>query len=98
VRPDRPRIIAPSYKWQVLPQLIAQDPYLQKWNASIFGNATDLLNVDPVAYVVDGGLSASGILDPARETKERIKVFSYAYRMTNQTIWLDRCWKELLVS
>ncbi|THH10150.1 hypothetical protein EW145_g1518 [Phellinidium pouzarii] len=75
VRTDRPRLIAPSYKWEVLPTLIANDPYLSYWNETIFGNA--------------------GILDVCRQVKERSKAFSYVYRMTNDSAWVDRTWLEL---
>jgi hypothetical protein len=92
VRPDRPRIIAPSYKWQALPSLIAQDSYLQAWNDTIFGNATYWYSLPPVIYYYDGG---NGILDIARQVKERIKAFSYVYRMTNDTKWVDRVFLEL---
>lgn len=44
---------------------------------------------------MDGG---SGILDNAREVKMRIKAFCYAYRMSNDTKWLERTWTELQVS
>ena len=40
----------------------------------------------------------SGILDNSREVKERVKAFSYAYRMTNDTKWVDRTFTELQVS
>ena len=50
--------------------------------------------MDVVGYVDDGG---NGILDVARQIKERIKAFSYAYRMTNDTKWVDRAFKELQV-
>lgn len=40
----------------------------------------------------------SGILDNAREVKMRIKAFAYAYRMTNDTKWVDRAWLEVQVS
>lgn len=95
VRTDRPRLIAPAYKWQALPNLIPNDPYLTGWNQTIFGNATDYYNADPVQYYMDGG---SGILDNCREIKMRIKAFGYAYRMTNNTMWVDRAWRELEVS
>jgi len=91
-RPDRPRLIAPSYKWQALPTLIQSDPYLKTWNDTIFGNATQYYGLPPVVYHMDG---SSGILDNAREVKMRIKAFSYAYRMTNDTKWVDRAWSEL---
>ncbi|KAF8640814.1 hypothetical protein AX17_000463 [Amanita inopinata Kibby_2008] len=91
-RPDRPRLIAPSYKWQALPNLIQTDPYLRGWNDTIFGNATQYYSLPPVAYFLDGD---SGILDNAREVKMRIKVFAYAYRMTNDTKWAERAWVEI---
>ena len=40
---------------------------------------------------------SSGILDNAREIKERIKAFAYVYRLTNDTKWLDRTYSELQV-
>ncbi|KAF8973560.1 chondroitin AC/alginate lyase [Flammula alnicola] len=92
MRPDRPRLIAPAYKWQALPNLIKNDPYLQAWNATIFGNATDYFSQVPVVYFMDG---PSGILDNAREVKMRIKAFAYAYRMSNDTKWVDRAWAEI---
>jgi hypothetical protein len=88
-------LIAPSYKWQALPTLIQNDPYLQGWNETIFGNATDYYSLPPVIYFMDGD---SGILDNARSVKMRIKAFAYAYRMTNDTKWVDRAWAELQVS
>ncbi|KAL7285465.1 hypothetical protein ACG7TL_000562 [Trametes sanguinea] len=92
VRSDRPRLIAPQYKWNVLPQLIKNDPYLKFWNDTIFGNATAYYPLQPVVYHMDG---SSGILDNAREIKMRVKAFAYAYRMTNDTKWLDRTYEEL---
>ncbi|KAF8222134.1 hypothetical protein L208DRAFT_1324262 [Tricholoma matsutake] len=92
VRPDRPRLIAPAYKWQALPELIKNDPYLQGWNDTIFGNATNYYSQPPVPYAMDG---SSGILDVARQTKMRIKAFAYVYRMTNDTKWVDRAWAEI---
>lgn len=70
---------------------------MQLWNNTIMQNANTWQAMPPVAYVVDGGLTESGILDPAREVKERIKTFAYAFRTTNSTMWVDRAWKELLV-
>ena len=87
-------MIAPAYKWEALPKLIPNDPYLQFWNDSIFGNATEYFDLDPVEYNLDGG---SGILDNAREIKMRVKAFAYVYRMTNDNRWLDRTYAELQV-
>jgi hypothetical protein len=95
LRPNHPRLIAPPYKWAALPNLMKNDSYLQGWHNTIMANATAFYNLPVVAYVVDG---ASGILDPAREVKVRIKHFSYAYLMSNDTKWVDRTWRELEVS
>ncbi|KAG6807177.1 hypothetical protein H0H92_008502, partial [Tricholoma furcatifolium] len=91
-RTDRPRLIAPSYKWEALPTLIQNDPYLQGWNNTIFGNATTYYPMVPVVYFRD---NSSGILDNSRDVKMRIKAFAYVYRMTNDTKWVDRAWTEL---
>jgi len=91
-RPDRPRLIAPAYKWQALPNLIKSDPYLRLWNSTIFGNATQYLSAQPVQYFMDGD---SGILDNSREIKMRIKAFGYVYRLTNDSKWADRAFAEL---
>ncbi|KAJ7043594.1 chondroitin AC/alginate lyase [Mycena alexandri] len=92
MRPDRPRLIAPSYKWDALPALIASDPYLAYWNASIFNNASQYDALPAVVYFMDGD---SGILDVARQVKQRVKAFGYVFRMTNNTHWVDRTWEEL---
>jgi hypothetical protein len=95
VRQDRPRLIAPAYQWAVLPQLISTDPYLKYWNDTIFENATQYYNLPPVVYFLDGD---SGILDNSRQVKQRIKAFAYAYRMSNDTKWVDRAFLELQAS
>ncbi|KAI0347815.1 hypothetical protein BDW22DRAFT_1319654 [Trametopsis cervina] len=92
VRPDRPRLLAPAYKWEALPQLIAASPYMRAWNDTIFGNATQYYNLPPVEYFMDG---SSGILDNCRYVKERVKAWAYVYRMTNDTKWVDRTVTEL---
>ncbi|KAJ7200072.1 chondroitin AC/alginate lyase [Mycena haematopus] len=92
VRQDRPLLIAPAYKWAALPGLIANDPYLQSWNATIFKNASDYAALPPVIYFLDGD---SGILDNARDVKRRVKAFAYVYRMTNDTKWANLAWREI---
>ena len=68
---------------------------MRAWNDTIFGNATQYYDLDDVQYFMDG---SSGILDNCRYVKERVKAWSYAYRMTNNTKWVDRTVKELTVS
>ncbi|PWN87670.1 hypothetical protein FA10DRAFT_268997 [Acaromyces ingoldii] len=92
---DHPRIMTTQGQWDCLADKIANDAYLTVWNATIFDNATAFYKLDPTAYAIDGGLSGSGILDPAREVQLRMKTFGYAYRMTKDTKWRDRAWTEL---
>jgi hypothetical protein len=67
---------------------------MSAWNDTIFGNATQYYSLPPVVYHMDGD---SGILDNSREIKMRIKAFAYAYRMSNDTKWVDRAWSEIQV-
>ncbi|EJD54513.1 hypothetical protein AURDEDRAFT_110122 [Auricularia subglabra TFB-10046 SS5] len=92
VRDDRPRLLAPAYKWQALPDLIKKDAYLSSWHNRILNNATQYLALPAVQYFMDGG---SGILDNCREVKQRVKAFAYAYRMTQEDKWLQGAWREL---
>ncbi|OAV89074.1 hypothetical protein PTTG_09965 [Puccinia triticina 1-1 BBBD Race 1] len=95
VRQDHPRLFAPAYKWDRLPALIKVDPYLKSWNDTIFANATMFYNMEPTNYSIDGGFSGSGVLDVAREVQLRLKHWAYAYRLTKDTKWVDRSWREL---
>lgn len=92
---DHPRLIAPAYKWQALQTLIPNNLYLKQWNDTIIANASSTLSDSPEAYTEDGGLSGSGVLDVARRVKLKVKNWSYAYRMTNDTKYADRVWLEL---
>jgi hypothetical protein len=96
---DHPRLIAPAYKWTALTTggLIANDPYLKFWNQTIVNNASSTLGDDPTPYTEDGGLSGSGVLDPSRIIKMKVKNWAYAYRITNETKYADRVWLELQV-
>ncbi|KAL1410604.1 hypothetical protein Q8F55_004621 [Vanrija albida] len=91
-----PRIIAPKYKWDALKNgLIAGDPYLSFWNATIVANATSYLGGETVRYAEDGGLTGSGILDVSREIKLRIKNLGYAWQITGNHAFVDQAWAEL---
>lgn len=98
VRSSHPRLIAPSYRWSCLPKLIQADSYMSYWNDTVFENATRLAALDPTEYAIDGGLSGSGVLDVAREVQLRVKHWAYAYRLSNDTKWVDRTWQELQVA
>ncbi|KAH8919310.1 hypothetical protein BT69DRAFT_1379006 [Atractiella rhizophila] len=98
VRPDHPRLIADSARWECVKELIASDAYLAGWNETIIANATKFANMDPVPYDIDGGLGDSGVLDVARQVQVRIKHWGWAYRMTGDTKWAERTWQEILVA
>jgi len=97
VRSEHPLLIAPSYKWDCLPKLIAADSYMSFWNETVFTNASRFADMDPTEYAIDGGLSGSGVLDVAREVQLRIKHWAYAYRISKDTKWVERTWQELQV-
>ncbi|CAD6584056.1 MAG: hypothetical protein CYPHOPRED_002556, partial [Cyphobasidiales sp. Tagirdzhanova-0007] len=98
VRTDHPKLFATQNRWNCLPSMISQDSYLRSWNDTIMANATMYYNDGPVQYNIDGGLSGSGVLDIARELQLRTKHWAYAYRMTNDTKWVNRTWSELLIA
>lgn len=78
--------------------MIKNEPYLKFWNDSIFQNASAYYDLPPVKYFMDAGpFGSSGILDNAREIKQRVKAFAYCYRMSKDTKWVDRTFLELQV-
>ncbi|GAA5882738.1 hypothetical protein JCM16303_006570 [Sporobolomyces ruberrimus] len=98
IRDSHPLLIAPQYKWDCLPKLIAADSYMSYWNETVFGNASRFASMDPTVYAIDGGLSGSGVLDVAREVQLRIKHWAYAYRLSKDPKWVERTWQELQVA
>jgi len=93
---SHPRLFADSTKWEELPDLVRNDAYLGSWNKTIFELAREGLEQPPPIYVVDG---TNGVLDIAREVQLRIKLWSYAYRISGGGArWKERIWEELLVT
>lgn len=97
VRTEHPLLFAPAYKWTCLEKLTKADSYMSRWNATIFVNAIKFYEMQPTTYETDGGLSGSGVLDVAREVQLRMKHWGYAWKMSNDTKWVDRAWQELVV-
>ena len=91
-------MFAPAYKWECLQKQIPNDHYLSYWNETILQNATKFYDYQPTNYSIDGCLSCSGVLDVAREVKLRVRHWTYAWKVTNDTKWVDRTWKELQVA
>ncbi|GAA6057364.1 hypothetical protein JCM3770_005727 [Rhodotorula araucariae] len=93
-----PLLIATENRWECLPKLIAADSYMSYWNDTVYANATRFYDMSPTNYSIDGGYTGSGVLDVAREVQLRIKHWAYAYRLSNDTKWVDRTWRELVVA
>jgi hypothetical protein len=96
VRNSHPRLFATPEMWLRLPELIARDPYLARWNKTIFDKAQALHEKPTVNITSEMRLTGSGILDEAREVQLRIKHWAYVYRMTKQSRWKHRIWEEIL--
>ncbi|KAM0789094.1 hypothetical protein ACM66B_003151 [Microbotryomycetes sp. NB124-2] len=92
VRDEHPRLFARQDRWQCLPQLVQADSYMAYWNDTIMANASRMYDEDLQPYVIDG---SSGVLDVARQVQSKIHHWGYAYKMTNDTRWADRMWREL---
>ncbi|GAA6035855.1 hypothetical protein JCM8097_005739 [Rhodosporidiobolus ruineniae] len=97
-RTEHPYLVATKTRWDCLPKLIAADSYMSYWNDTIMANATKFYDMDPTAYVEDGGLTGSGVLDPAREVQLRIKHWAYAWKLTGDVKWVNRTWDEVYVA
>jgi hypothetical protein len=96
VRNSHPRLFATPERWLRLPDLIARDPYLARWNETIFNKAQALYEKPAINLTSEMRLRGSGILDEAREVQLRIKHWAYVYRMTKQNRWKHRIWEEIL--
>lgn len=93
-----PRLMAPGYMWDCLPQRIQKDAYLTAMNDSVFSNASAWYSMPPTNYSIDGGYAGSGVLDVSRQVQQRVRAWAYAYRMTKDSKWSDRAWKELVTA
>lgn len=92
---DHPRIMTTQAQWDCLPNKIANDAYLTVWNNTIFNNATNWASQPLVAYIADGGFTGSGILDVSRNIQQRVKAWAYAYKLSNNTMFKTRLYREL---
>ncbi|GAA6008345.1 uncharacterized protein JCM10292_005541 [Rhodotorula paludigena] len=93
-----PLLIATENRWSCLPSLIEADSYMSYWNDTVFQNASRFYDTDTPAYIPDGGLGGSGVLDIAREVQLRIKHWAYAYKLSGDVRWVNRTWEELQVA
>lgn len=70
---------------------------MKTWNQTIFDQAEHFLSTPAPAWIPDGGLGGSGVLDQARECQQAVKAFAYAYRLTNESKYKDGVWDRLQV-
>lgn len=98
VRKSHPRLFATSEMWMQLPELIARDPYLARWNETIFDKAQELHEKPTVHITSEMRARGSGILDEAREVQLRIKYWAYVYRLTKNNRWKRRIWEVILAA
>ncbi|KAG8945978.1 hypothetical protein FRC04_012096, partial [Tulasnella sp. 424] len=59
---------------------------MKQWNDAVIADAQKWQAIDPVPYDIDGGLGKSRALDVARQVKQRVKAFAYAYRVTRDDV------------
>lgn len=91
-----PRLFARLEKWESLGELTKKDAYLSSWNQTIFEIAEQHLSQPPPIYVLDG---TNGVLDIARVVQLRIKLWSYAYRLSGGNVkWKDLVWNEVMLA
>ncbi|KAH8898699.1 hypothetical protein GQ53DRAFT_877792 [Thozetella sp. PMI_491] len=93
-----PRLFGSSREWQTLVSLIPTDPYLSRWNKSIFDAADAAYSEPALSYVIDNSLETEGVLNTARALQLRIKYWAYAHRLSQDLKWKERIWKDLLVA
>ena len=71
---------------------------MKAWNETIFANVSYFLETDAPAWIPDGGLTGSGVLDQAREIQQAVKVFAYAYKLTNDNKYKDALYRRLRIA
>ncbi|MDP5241038.1 heparinase II/III family protein [Uliginosibacterium sp. 31-16] len=90
--PDHPRLIATTPDWQTLAQRRATDPDLNRLVELLLERARTDLKRDPVERKLEG----RRLLGVSREFIRRSLLWSFAYRVTSDRVFLDRARREML--
>lgn len=90
--PDHPRLIATATDWQTLAKHRAADPDLDRLVELLLERARTDLKRDPV----ERKLTGRRLLDVSREFIRRSLLWSFAYRVTNDRVFLERARREML--
>ncbi|KAG9791616.1 hypothetical protein KCU88_g963, partial [Aureobasidium melanogenum] len=92
---EHPRLFASGDQWNSLEAQISKNDYLQKWNKTIIEQANEFYEAALIPYPDDCDVSVGCTLEVARYIQLRVKHWAYAYRLTNDTKYVDRAWLEL---
>ena len=90
--PKHPRLLMSKEDEKKLKQTIATDDFWQKNHAKLIEAANNILPTTEMEYVKTG----KRLLPVSRKAFYRIFTLSYAYRMTNDARYLEKCKKEML--
>lgn len=90
--PKHPRLLMTKEDEKVLKQNLASDAFWAENHAKFLTSANKILYTDEMKYVKTG----KRLLPVSRKAFYRIFTLSYAYRMTNDARYLERCKKEML--
>ncbi|MDP3914889.1 MAG: heparinase II/III family protein [Bacteroidota bacterium] len=89
---QHPRILLLSGEERLIEQSIAGNPIWKKMHEAILKESDNIIALPPVERIQIG----RRLLDKSREALRRIFHLSYAWRMTGEQKYFDRCEKEML--
>ncbi len=92
LRPEHPRLIITNGAWNQLKLHRSHDPELEAILTRSVADARSLLAVPPVVYKKDG----KRLLAVSREAMRRIEILSFSYRVTGESVFLERAKTEML--
>jgi len=88
-----PRILLFKGEEQLIRQSIAANPVWNKMHEAILNECDRIIELPPIERIQIG----RRLLDKSREALRRVFFLSYAWRLTGQEKYFQRCEKELLV-
>ena len=89
---QHPRILLLKGEERQIEQSIADNPIWKKMHEAILTESNNIIALPPVERIQIG----RRLLDKSREALRRIFHLSYAWRMTGEQKYFDRCEKEML--
>lgn len=89
---QHPRILLLKGEENQIRQSIATNPIWKKMHEAILQECDNMMALPPVEHIKIG----RRLLDKSREALRRIFALSYAWRMTGDQKYFDRCEKEML--